>query len=155
VQEFNAMRSDAQEAADDMVRNFQGEILDQLLESGKASDDVNNDYPDGDAYHHETHVDRDYSLTEAAELLDELAEYEETDSGLWEGLAPREAISAQAAYTFGQAVWCLWSDRIKEINDDDAIQEILESHNAIENPTEEQTQAARSQLDARISEILS
>lgn len=149
------MRHDAQEDADDMVRNFQEEILDQLIDSGEASDDVNNDYPDGDAYHHENHVDRAYSLVEAAELLDELSEYEETDSGLWEGLAPRDAIAAQAAYTFGAAVTSLWSDRIREINQDDEIQDILESYHAIEDPTDDQTADARSRLETRISEILS
>lgn len=59
--------------------------VEQLVESGEASDDLLNDYPNGDSYHHESHVDRSYSVTEAAEILDAYSDYEETDSGLWEG----------------------------------------------------------------------
>jgi hypothetical protein len=110
---YQAAKSDAT----DTVLNFQDEILDQLLSTGEASDDLYNDYPNGDSYHHESHVDKWYHLTEAAELLDELRDYEETDYGLWEGQAPRDAISTQAAFTYGNAVLSLWHDLIGEIND--------------------------------------
>lgn len=99
------------------VENFIDEIVHDLIENGEASDDLLNDYGNGDSYHHESHVDKSYRLTEADELLDELREYEETDSGLWQGLQPREAISAQAAYTYGNAVMSFWFDLIKEINE--------------------------------------
>lgn len=85
---------------------------------GDVSDDLYNDYPDGDAYHHENHVDRSYDLTEAAAILDALADDEETDEGLWQGLAPRDAISAQAAYTYGNAVLSRWQALIRELNTD-------------------------------------
>ncbi len=116
---------DARRDAAETVRNFLDEVVEQLIDRARgASDDLYNDYHDGDSYHHETHVDKAYNLQEAAELLDQLSEYEETDSGLWEGLAPREAIGAQAAYTYGQAVSCLWAELIKEINEDDTIEEL-------------------------------
>ena len=110
------MRSDAQSDANDFVLNFEDEVIEQLIDKGKASDDFLNDYPGGDSYHHETHVDKWYSLSDAAEVLDELNEFEETDFGLWEGLAPRDAISAQAAYTYGNAVYSMAVDLIEEIN---------------------------------------
>lgn len=48
--------------------------------------------------------DLDLGLLEAAQLLDELSEYTETDSGLWESLEPRQAVVCQAHYTYGNAV---------------------------------------------------
>ena len=94
------LREAADDAAD-TVRNFADEILEQLLDDGKASDDLLNDYPGGDAWHHENHVDKWYSLIDAAELIDQLSEFEETDSGLWEGQQPKEAISTCAAFIVG------------------------------------------------------
>lgn len=117
--------SDAMDDAADTAREFLDQIVEQLTDSGEASDDLLNDYPNGDAYHHETHVDRAYNLQDAALLLDQLSDHEETDSGLWEGLPPRDAIGAQAAYTYGNAVAHFWCKLIREINGDDAIQAIL------------------------------
>lgn len=110
-------RKSAQDDAYNMAEYFAEQIAEQIAESGKASDDINNDYPHGDSYHHENNVDHYYDLQEAAELLDQLSDYEETDSGLWEGQEPRKAIATQAAFTYGQAVWEMWSDVIKEINE--------------------------------------
>lgn len=109
-------RQDAASDAAETVRNFADEILEQLLDTGEASNDLFNDYPNGDSWHHECHVDKDYNLQEAAELLDELYDFEETDNGLWEGLEPRQAIVTQAAYTYSNAVYSEWRDLIEEIN---------------------------------------
>ncbi len=109
------------EAASDAkstVENFADEILEMLTDSGKASDDLNNDYPNGDAYHHESHVDKWYDLQEACAILTQLDDFEETDSGLWEGLGMKEALSACAAYTYGSAVYSAWSELITKINDE-------------------------------------
>jgi len=111
----NYLREAADDAAD-TVRNFADEILEQLLDDGEASDDLLNDYPNGDAWHHECHVDKEYSLIDADTLIDQLMEFEETDSGLWEGLEPRRAIAAQAAYTYGNAVYSEWRELIEKIN---------------------------------------
>jgi len=110
-------RANARLDAIDMVRNYEDQIVEQLVDRGEASDDYNNDYPGGDSYHHEQHVDKSYSLLEAATLLDQLSDHEETDSGLWEGQLPREAITAQAAYTYGNAVSSFWSELLKAINE--------------------------------------
>lgn len=110
-------RQDAAIDAAETVSNFTDEILEQLIADGKASDDLLNDYPNGDRWHHECHVDKDYSLREAAELLDDLSDHEETDSGLWEGLKPHQAIATQAAYTYGNTVYSEWRDLIEKIND--------------------------------------
>ncbi len=109
--------SDARET----VENFADEILEQLLDKGEASDDLNNDYPNGDAWHHENHVDHYYSLTDASALIDQLSEHEETDTGLWDGQDVRTAVATCAAYTFGNAVYSEWCDLIKEINEEAEI----------------------------------
>lgn len=109
-------RDEAEQDAIEMVLEFETDIIDQILEDGEASDDLFNDYDNGDSYHHETHVDKSYDLTEAAAILDQLGEHTETDYGLWDGLEPRQAISAQAAYTYGNAVMSYWSDMIGTIN---------------------------------------
>jgi hypothetical protein len=119
-------REEARDDAKETARNFLEEIVAGLTEWGKASDDLLNDYPNGDAYHHETHTDKAYSLSEAVELLEALDEYEETDSGLWEGLPPRDAISAQAAYTYSAAVYSLFTDLIRDINDDMGVFDVLQ-----------------------------
>ena len=108
---------EAQEDALSFIEEFIDEICQRLLDDGEASDDWNNDYSSGDSYFHESFVDRDYSLMEAATLLDQLDQYEETDSGLWEKQTPREALSAQAAYTYGNAVGHYIQQFIAEINE--------------------------------------
>lgn len=147
-------RAEASSDADEMVRNFQETIVQMLLDDGEASDDINNDYSNGDAYHHETHVDRAYRLLEAAELLDQLDDYEEDDPGLWDGQDPRDAIATQAAYTYGNAVASMWSDRIRNINYDMDIQEIVDTFQAIEDPSDDAETAAKADLAARIDAIL-
>lgn len=110
--------------ARDMIDNFADAIAEQARDD-KVSDDLFDDYLDGDDYHHTNHVDKEYSLSEADGILEQLSEDEETDTGLWEGLAPREAISAQAAYTYGNAVLRRWQSYIGELNEllDDVIGE--------------------------------
>ncbi|MDD5527072.1 MAG: hypothetical protein PHE11_06705 [Candidatus Omnitrophica bacterium] len=95
---------------------FMNEIIEQLMENGEASDDYNNDYSNGDGIFHETIVDRGYSTEEAIELLNDLREYEETDSGLWEGESWDRALATIAAFTYGNAVYDEWTKLIEEIN---------------------------------------
>ena len=117
--------------AKEMVKYFVDQIVEQLIETGSASNDYNNDYAGVDEYHHQSHVDKEYDLTEAAQILDDLSDHEETDSGLWEGLEPRKAISCQAAFTYGNAVSSAWNDLIEKINDDDDITKAVELHNEL------------------------
>lgn len=102
----------------DTISKFKEEIVEQLERDGEASTDLYNDYSNGDSYHHERHTDRAYSLIEAAHVLDQLGDYEETDGGMWDGLAPREAISVMAAYTYSNAVMGKFQDLVRELNDD-------------------------------------
>lgn len=120
---------EAQAAARECAENFEGDLCRMWRDDRKLSDDLLNDYPDGDSYHHENHTDKAYNLTEAAAVLDQLDDFEETDGGLWEGLAPREAISAQAAYTYANAVYSEWRDIIKDLQEDlDELQSAVEEN---------------------------
>lgn len=108
---------DAIDDAAGLAEEFKGQIIQQLKDKGKASNDFRNDYDGADSFFHESYVDRSYSLTEADELLSDLYEYEETDEGMWAGLKPRQAISAQAAWTYGNAVEMWWRKLIEQINE--------------------------------------
>ena len=112
-----------QEAEDDaamlITDYFMDEIIDQIIDTGEASDDINNDYDNGDGIFHEVITDRPYSLDDAAELLNQLYRHEEEDHGLWEGDDDINRIAEiKAAYTYGNAVWNEFSDLITEINDE-------------------------------------
>ena len=61
------------------------------------------------------------SLTDSDNIINELSDYEETDSGLWEGLQPEEAITAKAFWTYkraliGEAVEAL--EEFEDLNDE-------------------------------------
>jgi hypothetical protein len=111
-------RTEGTSDARDFIAHYTDEIAAALVDYDKASDDLFNDYDNGDSFIHERYTDRDYSLSEAAELLDQLSRWEETDSGLWHGLEPRRAIAAQAAYTYSAYVVSEVCDLIRMINDD-------------------------------------
>lgn len=105
----------AREDAEEMAREFLPQLVAHWEESGEVVTDWANDLPGADEYHHENNVgNKEYGLAEAEKLLGDLDEWEETDDGLWEGLAPRQAISAQAAYTYGNAVGGMFRNVLKE-----------------------------------------
>ena len=113
------------EAISDAVstaREFLDQIVEKVCDGEDISDDLLNDYGTGDAYHHESHVDKEYGLADASDLLSQLSDHEETDTGLWEGQEPRKAIATQAAFTYGNAVMHHWQELIEELNDDNVIE---------------------------------
>jgi hypothetical protein len=145
---------EAGEDAKEFIENFIEEIIDQLISDGSASTDLNNDYDNGDAFIHETYTDRDYNLQEAAKLLHDLTDYEETDSGLWEGQEPRQAVATQAAFTYSSAVTSVIIDIIKSINDDEEIGDILKEYEDVTEPDDPKVGQLRKKLEKRIDQIL-
>jgi hypothetical protein len=109
--------ADARRNAADTADNFIDNIVEMLVDDGKAGDDLINDYPGGDQYHYENNANGDYNLSEAGDLMRELREHIETDKGLWESLEPEQAIISQAVYTYGNAVYAKFKRLIEEIND--------------------------------------
>jgi hypothetical protein len=109
--------AEALEDAWDMVDNFFDEILEQAIVE-PVSNDLFNDYESGDSYHCENNQPSLHNLVEAAEILDQLDDYEESDWGLWESYTdPKEAVCIQASYTVANAVMHYWGEIIKEINE--------------------------------------
>lgn len=106
-------KSDAAET----VLQFIEQVVDRLYIDAEAPRSLF-DYDGGDRWHYETHTGRDYSLLEAAQLLDELRDFEETDNGLWEGERnAKVVIRTMAAYTYGNAVLSHFETLIERIND--------------------------------------
>lgn len=105
----------ALEDADDAIEYFIDEIVENIIDNQGLEDLDINQY--SDSYHHETHVDKSYSLREAAEVLGDLSDYEVDVSGLWQGMEPREAISAMAAYTYGNAVAVMFREEMERVKD--------------------------------------
>ncbi len=138
-------QSDATNDAHETISEFKDTILEQLEENDKASEDLHNDYPDGDRWHHESHIDKWYSLTNAAELINELSEHEETDSGLWEGQQPKDAVGTCAAYTYGNAVLSEWRYLIDELNRE--AETILEDYDEQINDAEDVLEEAEEAED--------
>ncbi len=142
--------ANAESDAKETVDNFKEEIVEQLCDNGKASDDLLNDYPNGDAWHHESHVDKWYNLHDAAAVLDQLDEFEETDNGLWEGQDMKEALSTCAAFTYGNAVYNEWRELIERINEE--ADRIISEFDEEEAELEEAVDAANTEAADREQE---
>lgn len=109
----NDYKIEAKRDAARMALEVLGDIVLQLKKNGSASLDLS-DYDGGE--HYRSRFDQGYGLHEAADIIDQLSDYEADDEGLWQGLAPREAISVMAAETYTNAVYDLWKDLIDRIN---------------------------------------
>lgn len=148
-------RQEAESDAKGAVENFIDEIVKALIDDGEAPTDITDRAYD-ESYHHESHIDRSYNLLEAAQVLDDLSRFEETDSSLWEGQDPREAVGTQAAYTYGNAVYSYFQDEMGTVNDEvgPVAQEMTEERASIERQIEsfedipERDDAQEQSLDA-------
>lgn len=109
--------SKAIEDAEDLIKEyFIDEIVQAIVDGKEVSSDMYNDYDNGDGIFHGVITDRYYHRSDVMDLLDELCEYEEDDSGIWEGLDWEGVIQAKAAYTYGNAVMSEWDRIIEYIN---------------------------------------
>jgi hypothetical protein len=107
--------SEADGDARDAIEYFLDEIVSAAFDNRDEVPTAIDEW--SDSYHHETHVDRSYRLMEAAEILDQLSQYEETDSGLWEGQEPQEAVITQAAFTYAHAVYSEFRTMMEGVNE--------------------------------------
>lgn len=105
---------DVEQEAKDFLDNHEDDLKEAIKE-GKDFD--RNDIDDLDSWFHEEITDRAYSLEDAAFVLAHSSEVE-TDSGLWEGQDPGDAISTQAAFTFSNDVWFKCEEIYKEIKEE-------------------------------------
>jgi len=152
-------RNDAHDDATTAIEHHLDEIIEHITSYGEVPVDPMNDLSGFDDYHHANHNDRDYSLQESAELLDQMRDYEETDDGLWEGLEPQRAISVQAALTYGNAVVGLIHEKLRELAKDDDLQKTIEIYQAAECLTESDyskaaLESAKAEMERLINDLL-
>lgn len=128
-------RKEAQKIAGNYL--FQ-EILAEILEKKNTTDKIFiSDYPSGEQV--DPGGDTNYSLIESANLLEDLSEFEETDSAYWEGEPILNAFKTVAALTYRNAVRHFFNEIIDRLNDEVGNAEIpwtLEDRYRIENPQE-------------------
>lgn len=125
-------RDEAEDDAKELIQDyFLDEIIQQLIDDGEASDDYNNNYDNGDGIFHENVVDRYYDPEDALKLINQLRDYEEDDSGLWEGQDYEKILGTKAAYTYGNVVYHYWAGFIEEINEIDLEELDIEIANTI------------------------
>ena len=115
--------------AQNIISNYIEEIAKMLIDDGEASTDLYNDYNNMDANISESDS-YGHNPSDAIEIIDELSEFEEEDSGLWGGCRDyREILSAIAHYTYTNALYAEIESMIESIDDtldSDAITEIEE-----------------------------
>ena len=102
------------------------EIVEQFMMDGEIGEDIRNDFSSGDSAFHEAIVDRDYDTQEATDLVYELSEFEETDTGLWEGKDWEAALAMKAAFTYGNAVYDKATDILNDIREEIDMDELDE-----------------------------
>jgi hypothetical protein len=103
--------------ANDIISDYIEEIAKMLIDDGEASTDLYNDYNDMDSQISESD---DYwrNPVEAIETIDELSEFDEEDSGLWDRSSDyRDILNAKAHYTYTNAVYHEIESMIESIND--------------------------------------
>ncbi|MHA1952469.1 MAG: hypothetical protein ACW96U_00795 [Candidatus Heimdallarchaeaceae archaeon] len=105
------------EEAEDYAKEFIKEHVDIIIDDAISNGEISTDpYHYSDSWIHESVTDNWFDLQESAEILDQLDEWEETDCGLWDGRSPKDAISAQAAYTYGNAVYSMVVNKLEKLD---------------------------------------
>lgn len=141
---------DAVSEAKDAVESFIDEIVEALVDDGEAKRYISN--YDEDYFEN---LNQYYSLLEAAVILDDLSEFEVTDSGLWEGQDdPQEAVKIQAIFTYRNAVENYFDGEMETVNDEagPVAQELMDARKRLEEQVEalealpEQTDANEARL---------
>lgn len=104
---------DAKSEARGAIETFIDEIVDQLIDQdGDAPADLreyDEDYTNS--------LNTSYNLREAADVLHDLSEFEETDSGMWEGEDdPQQAVIIQASLTYQNAVNSYFNSDMEDVN---------------------------------------
>jgi hypothetical protein len=93
--------------------DFIGDCFDDVLSAFENDEDRLFDESGVDDAFWESVIDRSYSLSDAAFVI-ENSNNVESDSGLWDGKDPAEALETQAAFTYGNDV----RNEVEEIYED-------------------------------------
>lgn len=116
----------------DMAENFLDEIVEQVAGEGRASHDYVEDYPDGDRYHNDSHVDKWYSFRESCDILTELDDLsQQLLKRLWDGDGLKKAIMRKARHAYGDSVLRCWGEIIEWINEDAEVKSVRDVLSAV------------------------
>jgi hypothetical protein len=102
---------EAESEAKDAARNFVDQIIEALVATGRAPLEMS---AYSNSYLHERVIDRSYRPAEAIELLEELDGFEDDPGVPWDDW--RSALSAMAAYTYGNAVNHKFEELMRAVN---------------------------------------
>lgn len=101
-------RKEVESEAKDFIDNHEDDIKESILEGNTDIDDVK---PHGGLYEDfREECQPSYDLEDAAFVIKN-CDNEESDSGIWEGQEPEDAIISKAIYSFQNDVW----EKIREI----------------------------------------
>jgi predicted RNase H-like nuclease (RuvC/YqgF family) len=117
----NALDNDAEEFVD----NYYDDFLDEI-KGGYATRHFFDSFIDDDGKLH-SHIDEYLSLHEAVDII-ENCDNEETDSGLWEGMSPKEAIIAMAFWSYRLDIM----EKVKELFKDKLTDELIEQEGVLD-----------------------
>lgn len=111
------IKQQVSEAARKAVEHFLDELVEDVVESQgvRTAMSVEVSYWD-DQYIYNHFVDRNWTLRDAVDLVEELAFHVETNSDLWDGQDPSEALKIQAAHTFANAAESEFKDKMGDVN---------------------------------------
>lgn len=88
---------------------------DEILTVEELSEAIENIDDNGSMHEHiESSLTWQQGLIDSGKIINYFSEYEDTDSGLWEGQQPEEAINTKAFFTYKNAVQSEMQDFIKE-----------------------------------------
>lgn len=107
-------RTEVRETAREVLETARDGVIEALADGAEFD---RNDVDGLDEAHHTEAVDRSYTLADAAWVLSE-TEAPETDSGLWEGLEPQDAVLAMAAHSYGNDVWAAEEELYRGMKDE-------------------------------------
>ena len=124
--------NDAVESAEEFIDNYTDEIVEIIIdeESCDRAKDFRNNIDGSDSFFHENFIDKEYDLQESSEILKIFSDFEEIDSGLWEGQEPERAISTKATFTYGNAVHHEIIEKLDRIENE--ITGVIEAYDELE-----------------------
>lgn len=120
----------ASEEAKDMMKYFMDDIVEIMLEN--IALDLRHNRLDAKMDQHltENYNYKSFTLKESCDILEELSDYEETDSGAFmKKNDMKKSLQSCAVYTYQNGVKYQIGQLVEEINEDFAIQEMAETEN--------------------------
>jgi hypothetical protein len=134
------------------ARRFVDEYLEESLESIEEGNTDMHMFIDDYRLHEWCDNDFIYvGLSDSAEILEQSNDVEE-DSGLWEGLEPREAIKTQAFFTYRSDMYF----EVKELFEselEDKIESLQNEYSSLEEDLEEAGDDEREEIEEKMDSV--